>query len=340
MKKWKIGDKVKFLNEKGGGIITAIKDAHTVIVQLPDGMEIPYPARELIPDNKNIIFNPSASTLHETHTDNKIVYLAIESNSTKVADASEFYIYLYNLSDYKLYYTYSIGKNNTHQCLAHGNIQSFEKQRIKTHSVNFLKEIDALQIQILFYQENLFVVQSPVFETIKINEKTLSSSQFIQHPDFEKPVFIILLKEHFHTSPSEIAHSQSSQNIRIHLSDDDLHKIQQLKEKTFYSTQKKNQSVRKHQDEMILDLHIEELVENPGTLSAHQKLQIQLDVFQKEIHNAIAQNVRKVTIIHGVGNGRLKYEVREYLKTLDEVKSIEDAPYKLYGFGATDVYLK
>ncbi|GIV26521.1 MAG: mannonate oxidoreductase [Bacteroidia bacterium] len=340
MKKWKIGDKVKFLNEKGGGIITAIKDAFYVIVQLPDGMEIPYPASELIPDNKNIIFNPSVSSLHETNTDNKVVYLAIESNSAKVSIASEFYVYLYNLSDYNLYYTYSIGKNNTFQSLAHGNIQGFEKQRIKTHSVNFLKDIDAIQIQIIFYQENLFVTQSPVFETVKINEKTFSPSQFIQHPEFEKPVFIILLKDNFSLSASEIVKSQSSQNIRVHLSDVDLKKIQQLKEKPFYSTQKQSQSVRKHQDELILDLHIEELVENPGNLSAHQKLQIQLDVFQKEIHNAIAQHVRKITIIHGVGNGRLKYEVREYLKTLSEVKSIEDAPYKLYGFGATDVYLK
>lgn len=342
MKKWKIGDKVKFLNEKGGGTITAIRNDYEVIVQLPDGMEIPYASNELIPDNKNIIINPNASSLQETNlVDNKVIYLAIESNTPKVKDASEYYVYLYNLSDYFFYYTYSLGKNNTYQCVAHGLIQSFEKQRIKTLSSTLIKDIDTHQIQIILYQDRLYTPQSPLFETIKLNERSFQPSLFVSHPDFQRPVYIVILKDNFAISNSDIVSSRSPQNIRVHISDEDLMKINQLKEKHLQKPSTHQKSItRKYQDEVVLDLHIEELVENPGNLSPHQKLQIQLDIFEKELHNAIASNVKKITIIHGVGNGRLKYEIREYLKTVDEVKSVEDAPYKHYGFGATVVYIK
>lgn len=342
MKKWKIGDRVKFLNEKGGGIITAIKNENEVIVSLADGMEIPYPINELIPDDKNLILNPASTQLNDIHSvDNKIVYLAIESNHADVKHANEFYVYLYNLSDYQFYYTYALGKNNIFQCLAHGKINAFEKQRIKTLSVPIIKETNVCQIQMLFFQNTLYPAQNPVFETIKINEKTFSPSNFIKHPEFENPVFIIILKDKFSVASSELASIHSPNNIRMHLTEEDWEKINQLKEKPFYrSKQKQYHGKQKHAEEITLDLHIEELVENPAHLTPHQKLQIQLQFFERELHNAIANHVKKITVIHGIGNGRLKYEVREYLKNMDEIKSVEDAPYKTHGFGATIVYIK
>lgn len=340
MKKWKIGDKVKFLDEKGGGIITAIKDHHSVIVQLPDGMEIPYAANQLIPDDKNIIITSNVKHADNTSTDNQVLYLAIEGNSNNINHSTEFNIYLYNLSEYHLYYTYSFGKSSYYQCLAHGKIQAFEKQRIKTISQTLLRDIDACQIQILFYQDNLFIPQSPVLETIKLNEKTFNSSHFIQHPDFDKPVYIVILKENFNQSLSSQSFQQKpAHNIKIHLTNDDIEKLSELKEKIYYNPKHKQNS-KKYQEHITLDLHIEELVESPAHLTPHQKLQIQLDYFERELYNAIANNVKKITVIHGVGNGRLKYEVREYLKNVEEVKSIEDAPYKTHGFGATVIYLK
>ncbi len=179
MKKWKTGDKVKFLNEKGGGIIVAVKSHEEVIVQLPDGIEIPYSASELISDDKNFTLDSSSSPLQET-------------SST---------------------------------------------------------------------------------------------------------------------------------------------------EKTNYPTKHKQQQ-RKYQEHIEIDLHIEELTDNPALYAPHEKLQIQLDYFEKKLYNAIANQVRKITVIHGIGNGRLKYEVREFLKNVDEVESIEDGSYKRYGFGATVVYIK
>ncbi len=341
MKKWKVGDKVKFLNEKGGGTIIAIKDESTVIIQLPDGMDIPYAADQIIPDNKNIIINPDSEPLNNlSSTDNKVIYLAIQGNTNNITHSTEFHVYLYNLSNYYFYYTYSIGKNEIYQCLSHGKIQSFEKQKIKTIPQFLLKDADTQQIQMIFYQENLYAPQNPLFETIKLNEKTFNPSLFIQHPEFEKPVYIVLLKENFKSPTPILSQQKSPHNIKTHLSDDALKKISELKEKTFYKLKHKQYTKKKYQEYIVLDLHIEELVENPANLTSHEKLQVQLNFFERELYNAIANNVKKITIIHGVGNGRLKHEIREYLKNVEEVKSIEDAPYKTHGFGATVVYIK
>ena len=44
---FKVGDKVSFLNEEGGGVITAM-DGNTVTVETEDGFDYEYPASELV----------------------------------------------------------------------------------------------------------------------------------------------------------------------------------------------------------------------------------------------------------------------------------------------------
>ena len=46
--KMKIGDKVRFLNEKGEGIITGFVGKNIVNVENEDGFEIPMPLREVV----------------------------------------------------------------------------------------------------------------------------------------------------------------------------------------------------------------------------------------------------------------------------------------------------
>ena len=46
--------------------------------------------------------------------------------------------------------------------------------------------------------------------------------------------------------------------------------------------------------------------------------------------------MKKITFIHGVGNGRLKQEIITRLKQTKGV-TYQDGSYKDYGFGATQV---
>ena len=44
----KVGDKVKFLNDVGGGIVTSFINKNMVNVENEDGFEIPYPIVQLL----------------------------------------------------------------------------------------------------------------------------------------------------------------------------------------------------------------------------------------------------------------------------------------------------
>ena len=61
------------------------------------------------------------------------------------------------------------------------------------------------------------------------------------------------------------------------------------------------------------------------------------DVYKRqELDKAMAAGVKKLIFIHGVGNGRLKLEIQNILKSTKGV-TFQDASYKDYGFGATQV---
>ena len=89
--------------------------------------------------------------------------------------------------------------------------------------------------------------------------------------------------------------------------------------------------------EMEINLHIEELLDNYKGMSNAEIIQVQLKYFQKALDKAISEHYRKLVVIHGVGNGRLKHEVRSILTS--ENFRFHDASYAKYGFGATEVVI-
>lgn len=83
-----------------------------------------------------------------------------------------------------------------------------------------------------------------------------------------------------------------------------------------------------------VDLHIEYLVDSHRNLSNYEIVQIQIRHCQYTIEKAIKQNVYKLVIIHGKGEGVLKEEVRQLLKKYPA--EAKDADYRIYGLGATE----
>jgi dsDNA-specific endonuclease/ATPase MutS2 len=89
--------------------------------------------------------------------------------------------------------------------------------------------------------------------------------------------------------------------------------------------------------EMEINLHIEDLLDNYSRMSNGEIVVVQLKHFQKALDKAISGHYKKLIVIHGVGNGRLKHEVRLIL-TADNFR-FHDASYSKYGYGATEVIL-
>ena len=73
-----------------------------------------------------------------------------------------------------------------------------------------------------------------------------------------------------------------------------------------------------NEESRVIDLHIEAI---PGGRSVPkgQQLQFQMDTFRKIIRENISHRGRKITFIHGIGDGILKAALR---KELDEVLAL------------------
>ena len=103
----KIGDKVRFLSEVGGGIVTGFKGKDFVLVEDADGFDIPTapkqedPAKPVKPEMPVIQRQPEVRG-----GDTLNVFLAYVPEDAKAMMTTPFEAYLVNDSNYYLYYTY------------------------------------------------------------------------------------------------------------------------------------------------------------------------------------------------------------------------------------------
>jgi hypothetical protein len=88
----------------------------------------------------------------------------------------------------------------------------------------------------------------------------------------------------------------------------------------------------------VVDLHIEKLTDSWKHLSNFEILTIQLKEFEKFYDLAVAHRQPSLTIIHGVGVGKLRDEIHDILKMKKEVKSFVNQYHPSYGYGATEIY--
>jgi hypothetical protein len=90
----------------------------------------------------------------------------------------------------------------------------------------------------------------------------------------------------------------------------------------------------------VVDLHIEKLTDSWKHLTNFEILTQQLKTFEKYYDLAVAHRQSILTIIHGVGTGKLKDEIHEELRLKKEVKSFINQYNALYGYGATEIYFQ
>lgn len=328
--KLRIGDKVRFLNEVGEGVVARFKDKQTVFVEMQDGFEIPFQSNQLVAIHTELIIDKDAENV-ELHPNSHLtdaIYFIIEPDHDFPSLRENYNIFLFNASSFNLLFSYSIKDVDYFQTIKHGEIGSYQKVLLKQVKLQYFKEYTFHKLECLLFKNTFFKSQIPIADVLFISSKSLEQSKTIIHNEFKIPVYVFLLKDDFITI----------QNIEQDLSLIDIAKINTIKEfkpklKTSFSTKEYLKSLEKE-----VDLHIHELVDKTNGLSNFEMLTIQLERFEKELDEAMLNNFKKIIFIHGVGNGKLKHEIIKVLKTIKGV-SYQDASYKEYGFGATQVNL-
>ena len=326
--KLRIGDKVRFLNEVGEGVVSRMKDKNTVYVEMQDGFEIPFLINQLVPIHTELILDKDAENIElnpEAHLTDAI-YFVIEPDHDFPSLINDYKLYLFNASSFNLLYTYSIKDEEYFQTLKHGEVGPYQKVLLRQVKIQFFKEYFYHKIECLLYKNTFFKAQTPVAEVLHITTQGLMKAKTIKHDEFKYPVYGFLLKDEFN----------AVNKVEPELNLIDIEKLKSIKE--FRSKEKVSKSSREYLKslEKEIDLHIEELVENTNGLSNFEMLNIQLERFEKELDEALDKNMKKLIFIHGVGNGRLRQEIASILKKTKGV-SYQDASYKEYGYGATQV---
>ncbi|GAB4091988.1 Smr/MutS family protein [Flaviaesturariibacter terrae] len=90
----------------------------------------------------------------------------------------------------------------------------------------------------------------------------------------------------------------------------------------------------------VVDLHIEKLVDDHSGMSNTAILGIQLKEFEKWYDLALAHRLPKLTVIHGIGKGRLRDDIHDILRRKKEVKSFVNQYSADFGFGATEIFFQ
>ena len=128
---------------------------------------------------------------------------------------------------------------------------------------------------------------------------------------------------------SQEEHTIDELDVSIIKEQSNVHRADSGREK------KKTKKIRPEHNWEI-DLHIEQLVVSHSDLTNADILSIQLSELRKHMDKARNHSVPKIIVIHGVGAGILRYEVRRYLDKIGGVYYY-DADFLTYGKGATAV---
>ncbi len=344
----KIGDRVRFLNDVGGGTITAFLDNKMVEVLTDDGFDLPILATELIPEAKTGYGidedGPSHSTTQTPAAEPQTMislsvedfrhkpfkgdcFLAIVPENEKLLHVSDFKLYLVNDSTYSINYHVAHSEGGVFELIKTGTLSPNAKITLRKYGQTSLSKLKSFRLQGLLYKEGLYDPQPALDVTNSIDGISFYKASAFSDNEYFNSKALIFKKE-------EIDMEEAVKN----LSKNELIKVKQTKESGKQQAQKAKKEIKTDLEE--IDLHIEEIVDNHTDLSNGEIVNIQLARFETALETALKSDTRRIVFIHGVGNGKLKHELRKKLDRKYPKLKYQDASFKEYGYGATMVSLK
>lgn len=355
----KVGDKVRFLNAVGGGRVVKQLDSRTVLVETDDGFEIPTLCSELVVittneynfaidndgDKRNQSVAPKVGKSRDDSTqsvrpeskpqpipeprdpdgDQVALLLGFVPADLQHLDTTTFGFYLINDSPYRVLYSISVWEGQHLTPLVSGEMLSDTKEMLQEFSASDFAYRPTLNVQAIYLKNTAFAPHRPEYFDYEVNPlRMLKSGAFVENDYFDERALVFAVAD----SQREQLLQRSTQ-AAIEAS---------IRQKDTRPAQSKPKQVS---DLMEVDLHAHEVLESVEHLSPGEILCAQLSRFEVALETALrSKNTRRVVFIHGVGNGKLKYEITKILDTKYPKLRRQDASFKEYGYGATLVYLR
>ena len=349
----KIGDKVRFLSEVGGGIVKGFQGKDIVLVEDADGFDIPMPMRECVvidTDDYNMKRKaapapskaegpakpmkpemPAVQRQPETRGGDMLnVMLAFVPEDVKAISSTSFEAYLVNDSNYYLYYTYLSAEGKAWKVRSHGLVDPNTKLFLEDFAKDVLNEMERVAVQFIAFKDGkTFAMKPAVSVELRIDTvKFYKLHTFRESDFFEEPALV------YDIVTNDVPVKQ------VYVSAEDI-QVALLQKKEVEKPRSQPIVKRSSSNGIIeIDLHINELLDDAHGMSNSEILNYQLDKFREVMEKYKGKREQKIVFIHGKGDGVLRKALLDELKRKYSNCRYQDASFQEYGFGATLVTIR
>ncbi len=359
----KIGDLVRYLNSVGGGTVVRIdgniayvdEDGFVTPVLLkecvvvsPAGTHVPPPAPKfgkpapapvLAKDKTPAPAAPKKAeetfVVEETPQGEMLnIVLAYEAADLKKLSSTTYDTYLVNDSNYYLYFTYMSKGSDERGWTARfaGMVEPGIQLFLEELKPEDLSKIDRVALQyVAFKKDKAFEAKTPEMVEMRFDAtKFFKLHCFRPNPYFDQPVIALdVVKNDIPARLVKVDAKAMKESMSSKIRSD-------LREHRHGAPAKP-----KRKDEpLVVDLHIAELVDNTRGLSNSDMLNLQVDRFCKVMDENLRNHGRKIVFIHGKGDGVLRQALLKELNYRYKGHDVQDASFREYGFGATQVTIR
>lgn len=351
----KIGDKVRFLSEVGGGIVKAFQGKDFVLVEDEDGFDIPMLIRECVVidtddynmKHKSTVSSSAPKKVEEPQKPAKPempvarqaevrggdvlnVFLAYVPEDVKTISSTSFEAYLVNDSNYYLYYTYMSAEGKAWKNRSHGLVEPNTKLFLEGFTKDILNELEHIGVQIVAFKDGkTFAIKPAVSVELRIDTvKFYKLHTFRESDFFEEPALIYDIVANDTVTKQVFVAAEDIQTVLLQKKDLEKPKSQPIVKRSI-------------QNGIIeIDLHINELLDDAQGMSNAEILTYQLDKFREVMEKYKTKREQKIVFIHGKGDGVLRKALLDELKRKYGTCRHQDASFQEYGFGATMVTIR
>ena len=314
--KYKLGDFVRFVDEKMEGFVTRIINDQMIGVTGEDDFEIPVLASKVTTVHG---YEAPGNKKDDTAAEQPVQAGEFKTNGLFIGAVNDpkansvVHFYLINETSFQLLASLSTEKQQVYKGEYSGIIAPNTATKVYSAQLADLQLWPSITFHIVYHTKQNVQPLAPLVFTEKFKAKDFAGSKKVI-PVLNQQGWLFRLDE-----PEMVID------------------VQKLKESFFQSPEEKA-VIEKPRNEV--DLHIEKLRNDYQFLNSGEILKIQLEYFHKMLDAAIVHQLPEITFIHGSGNGILRHELHKQLGRHQKVQTFMDARKEKFGYGATKVALK
>ena len=263
-------------------------------------------------------------------------YLAFVPIDIKEVTRTRFEAYFVNDSNYYLQYSYLIAEGNSWTLRAHGEAEPNTKEFIEEFGREDLNKMERVCIQMLAYKRDKpFVLKPTIDVQLRIDGVKFYKLHMFEDNDFfeQKALIYTLVEQDKVVRPLVV----DAQRLKA-----EMYRHEEPADKTRVQKPQLQPIIKRRGDEdvVVVDLHIDALLDTTAGMSKGDILNYQVDVFRKTLAKYSDKKGQRIVFIHGKGEGVLRRALVSDLSYRYKSYTYQDASFQEYGYGATQVTIK